>query len=53
MQVGTSQRSKGADFALENIHNIREALPELWEDTKKSEGIRYTGKVAIEASVTA
>lgn len=52
--VGTSQRTKGADFALESIHNMREALPELWEaDTDKSEGIRYSGKVAIETSVTA
>ncbi|KAJ8642368.1 hypothetical protein MRB53_019062 [Persea americana] len=53
VRVGTSQRSKGADFALESIHNLREALPELWDDAKKSEGIRYSGKVAIEASVTA
>ncbi|XP_042477057.1 uncharacterized protein C24B11.05-like [Macadamia integrifolia] len=50
--VGTSQRTKGADFALESIHNIREALPELWEVDEKSE-IRYSGKIAIETSVTA
>lgn len=51
--VGTSHRVKGADHALENIHNIREALPELWEDAEKSEDVRYKGKVAIETSVTA
>lgn len=51
--VGTSQIIKGADFALESIHNIREALPELWEDGNKREGVRYSGKVAIETSVTA
>ncbi|KAI8556650.1 hypothetical protein RHMOL_Rhmol05G0270500 [Rhododendron molle] len=35
--VGTSHRVKGADYALESIHNIREALPELWEVDKKTE----------------
>ncbi|XP_043702468.1 suppressor of disruption of TFIIS-like [Telopea speciosissima] len=50
--VGTSQRTKGADFALESIHNIREALPELWEVEEKSE-VRYSGEIAIETSVTA
>ncbi|XP_004514130.1 suppressor of disruption of TFIIS-like [Cicer arietinum] len=29
--VGTSQRIKGADYALESIHNLRETMPELWE----------------------
>ncbi|XP_077232755.1 uncharacterized protein C24B11.05-like [Tasmannia lanceolata] len=51
--VGTSQRTKGADFALESIHNMREALPELWEGDEKEEGIRYSGKLAIETPVTA
>ncbi|RWR86099.1 suppressor of disruption of TFIIS-like protein [Cinnamomum micranthum f. kanehirae] len=51
--VGTSQRSKGADFALESIHNIRQALPELWEDAHRSEGIKNSGTFAIETSVTA
>ncbi|KAL5549884.1 hypothetical protein UlMin_000060 [Ulmus minor] len=50
--IGTSQRVKGADYALESIHNIREALPELWEVDKKSE-VSYPGKVAVETSVTA
>ncbi|XP_057972113.1 uncharacterized protein LOC131160445 [Malania oleifera] len=50
--VGTSQRVKGADYALESIHNIREALPELWEADIKSE-VGYSGKVAVETSVTA
>jgi putative hydrolase of the HAD superfamily/pyrimidine and pyridine-specific 5'-nucleotidase len=31
MQVGSSVLVQGADVALESIHNIREALPELWE----------------------
>ncbi|XVF68804.1 hypothetical protein PTKIN_Ptkin11bG0030600 [Pterospermum kingtungense] len=53
--VGTSHRTNGADYALESIHNIKEALPELWEaDNKKPEGVRYSGKVAnIQTSVMA
>ncbi|GLT89566.1 hypothetical protein SLE2022_075440 [Rubroshorea leprosula] len=51
--VGTSQRVKGADYALESIHNIKEALPELWEADRKSE-VGYSGQqVVVEASVTA
>jgi len=53
IQVGTSNRAKGADHALESIHNIKEALPELWEEAEKAEEMRYSGKVAIETSVTA
>ncbi|THU46313.1 hypothetical protein C4D60_Mb09t03600 [Musa balbisiana] len=51
--VGTAHKVKGADYALESIHNIREALPGLWEEAEKSDGIRYSGKVAMETSVTA
>ncbi|XP_058109609.1 uncharacterized protein LOC131252868 [Magnolia sinica] len=51
--VGTSHRTNGADFALESIHNIREAVPELWEEAEKSKAVRYSGKVAIETPVTA
>lgn len=53
IQVGNAQRVKGADHALESIHNIREALPELWEETEKSGDVRYAKKVAIETSVIA
>lgn len=28
--VGTSERIKGADYVLQSIHNIRDAIPELW-----------------------
>ncbi|CAK7331496.1 unnamed protein product [Dovyalis caffra] len=51
--VGSSRRTEGVDCALESIHNIKEALPELWEATEKSEGIKYSRKVAIETSVKA
>lgn len=30
VQVGSSALVPGADVALESIHNIKEALPELW-----------------------
>ncbi|CAF2334629.1 unnamed protein product [Brassica napus] len=47
--VGTSHKDEGVDTALEHIHNIREALPELWEATDdKAEEIRSRQKVAIE-----
>lgn len=53
MQVGNSNRCKGADYALESIHNIREAIPELWEaENKITDGV-YSGKVVVETSVTA
>ncbi|KAF5176254.1 Atp-dependent zinc metalloprotease ftsh [Thalictrum thalictroides] len=51
--VGTSHRIKGADFALESIHNIREAIPELWDVDDNKEKVRYSGKIAMETSVTA
>lgn len=35
--IGSSVRTEGADFALESIHNIKEALPEIWENEEKSE----------------
>ena len=51
--MGSSHRTEGVDCALESIHNIKEALPELWEANDKSEGIKYSKKVAIETSVKA
>ncbi|VVB16597.1 unnamed protein product [Arabis nemorensis] len=47
--VGTSHKEEGVDIALEHIHNIREALPELWEAVDdKAKEIRSRQKVAIE-----
>lgn len=52
--VGTSHRTDGVDYALESIHNIREALPELWEAAdEKTKNIRYSGKISIETTVRA
>ncbi|XP_022931845.1 uncharacterized protein C24B11.05-like isoform X2 [Cucurbita moschata] len=54
--VGTSQRSKGTDYAVESIHNIKEAIPELCEVEMKSE-LNYSANnnvaVGVETSVTA
>jgi FMN phosphatase YigB (HAD superfamily) len=52
-QVGTSERIKGADHALESIHNMKEAFPELWEEAVKDEDVRNSSKVGIETSVIA
>lgn len=51
--VGKSQRVKGADYALESIHNLREAIPELWEADKMSEANYSSGGLAVETPVTA
>lgn len=48
--VGHSNLTKGVDYALESIHNIKEALPELCEAIEKIEDIRFLEKVAIETS---
>lgn len=53
MQVGKNHRTNGADYALESIHNIREALPMLWEANNKLENVSSLRKIAIETSVEA
>ncbi|KAL8129916.1 hypothetical protein V2J09_019071 [Rumex salicifolius] len=51
--VGNSHRVEGADYALESIHNIKEAFPELLEADDKAENVRYSRKVSIETPVPA
>ncbi|OIW18899.1 hypothetical protein TanjilG_25342 [Lupinus angustifolius] len=52
--VGTYQRVKGADYALESIHNLREAVPELWEVDIKSQVVYPSNNnLAVETTVTA
>ncbi|XP_064958666.1 uncharacterized protein C24B11.05-like isoform X2 [Musa acuminata AAA Group] len=51
--VGTSRRIKGADHALESIHNMKEAFPELWEEGEKSELVLHSGKIGLETSAIA
>jgi len=48
--VGTSVRTEGADFSLESIHNIREALPEIWEE---GDGKRFKNVMSSRAAVAA
>ncbi|RAL52337.1 hypothetical protein DM860_007194 [Cuscuta australis] len=50
--VGKSQRVEGADYALGSIHNMKEALPELWETDKAGVRVKYSG-VAVPAFVIA
>ncbi|KVH94850.1 uncharacterized protein LOC112518249 [Cynara cardunculus var. scolymus] len=52
--VGTSHRCKGADYALESIHNMKEAIPGVWKvENKVADGGYSSGKVVVETSVTA
>eukprot|EP01018_Ginkgo_biloba_P008504 Gb_33642 [translate_table: standard] len=52
--VGTSIRTEGADFALRSIHNIKEALPEIWENEEKSEiAVGSSQAIAVETFVVA
>jgi len=55
--VGTSFRAEGADFALQSIHNIREALPEIWEeaDAESTKNVAHSrgAGATIETVVTA
>ncbi|EYU26599.1 hypothetical protein MIMGU_mgv1a010834mg [Erythranthe guttata] len=48
--VGKSQRVKGADYALESIHNLREAIPELWDELAEATN-NYSGVSVMETSV--
>ena len=48
--MGSSHKTKGADYALESLHNIREALPELWEANESPENVM---EIAIETPVRA
>lgn len=49
VMVGTSHRVQGVDYALESIHNIKEALPELWEAKEKPESVKYSEEVDVRA----
>ncbi|KAI4322131.1 hypothetical protein L6164_021850 [Bauhinia variegata] len=51
--VGSSQRSAGVDFALESIHNMKDAVPELWKVNGNSVNTRIPPNMAMETSVLA
>lgn len=52
IQVGASHKVQGADYVLESIHNLTEAVPDLWEADVKSEVV-YTENLAKETTVAA
>ncbi|CAL9148906.1 unnamed protein product [Musa hybrid cultivar] len=49
--VGSPTLVPGADVALESIHNMREALPEIWKDGDKLEPV--LAAAAVETTVLA
>ncbi|KAH9325320.1 hypothetical protein KI387_005498, partial [Taxus chinensis] len=49
--VGSPIRTEGADFALESIHNIKEALPEIWEDDDSYDNVVRSGRAVAIATV--
>jgi putative hydrolase of the HAD superfamily len=55
--VGKSEKIDGSDYALESIHNMKEAFPELWSESiinnKETERIDYASQISIETSVQA
>ncbi|KAL6841926.1 hypothetical protein ACP4OV_028438 [Aristida adscensionis] len=51
--VGSSAVVAGADVALESIHNIREALPELWEEGEGGAAGEALRPAAVETTVLA
>lgn len=51
--VGTSVLVPGADVALESIHNIKEALPEIWEGTNKLDSDSVIKPATVETVVLA
>ncbi|XP_048138290.1 suppressor of disruption of TFIIS isoform X4 [Rhodamnia argentea] len=51
--VGSSVLVPGADHALRSIHNIREALPEIWEDQEGEQLEQVIQSTAVEAVVLA
>ncbi|KAL9235319.1 hypothetical protein vseg_010085 [Gypsophila vaccaria] len=49
--VGKSETSNGADYALESIHNIRHAFPELLVDEEEMlQNGKYSQKIALQAN---
>ncbi|KAJ3698156.1 hypothetical protein LUZ61_001861 [Rhynchospora tenuis] len=51
--VGTSVLVPGADVALESMHNIKEALPEIWEGTNQLDSDSVIQPASVETVVLA
>ncbi|WVZ17557.1 hypothetical protein V8G54_010539, partial [Vigna mungo] len=51
--VGKSQKVKGADYAMESIHDLRKIVPELWETEITAQAIACPGthKLAVETTL--
>nr|GMD64427.1 suppressor of disruption of TFIIS-like isoform X3 [Ipomoea batatas] len=46
VRIGASQQTAGVDYALDSIHNMKEAIPEIWEAVQKSD-VCYSEKTPI------
>nr|GMD22453.1 suppressor of disruption of TFIIS-like [Ipomoea batatas]GME05462.1 suppressor of disruption of TFIIS-like [Ipomoea batatas]GME16038.1 suppressor of disruption of TFIIS-like [Ipomoea batatas] len=44
--VGAANSTVGIDYALESIHNMKEAIPEIWEAVHNSD-VHYPEKTPI------
>lgn len=53
MQVGRSELVPGADYALRSIHNMKEALPKIWEVETKEHVDHVRQSTAVETVVRA
>lgn len=51
--VGRPTLVPGADHALESIHNMKEALPEIWDGQDRSESDALLSPTAVETPVAA
>lgn len=50
-QVGSSELVAGADYALSSIHNMKQAIPEIWEG--EGEQPEQVLQSSVEAAVLA
>lgn len=51
--MGSSELVPGADHALRSIHNIKEALPEIWEGQEAEHIEQVIQATAVETVVLA
>ncbi|XP_050388075.1 uncharacterized protein C24B11.05 [Argentina anserina] len=51
--VGSSEMVPGADHVLRSIHNIREAIPEIWEGEEEQQLEQFIQSIAVETVVRA
>lgn len=47
-QVGNSVLVPGADYALSSIHNIKEAIPEIWTNEEEKQLGQVVQSTAVE-----